>query len=49
MTTQFTYLNKEYQVDIDTIDWYNKKDTLVKLPNEKLLTQMLSLNLLCTV
>jgi hypothetical protein len=34
MTTQFTYLNKEYQVDIDERDWYNNKaDLIIKVPN----------------
>lgn len=38
MTTQFTYLNKEYQVDIDPLNWYdNDKTTLVSLPDGTIL------------
>ena len=38
MTTQFTYLNKKYTVNIDPNEWYNSPDKLiVKLPNGTLL------------
>lgn len=36
MTTQFTYLNKKYTVNIDLLHWYEKSN-LVKLPNGDIL------------
>ena len=40
MTTTFTYLKKEYQVDIDPAEWYDtdsRVNTIIKLPNGELL------------
>lgn len=31
MTTQFTYLNKEYQVNVDANNWYDKESNVITI------------------